>query len=275
MPKLSDTYNLEILHPDVASQWHPSKNGALTPRGLTPGSGRKIWWKCSQKHEWEATVSSRTKGSGCPHCYRESIIEGTTIVDTGLLVEWHPSLNPGLNPRILTTAYNRKLWWLCRNGHEWQATLRSRVQGSCCPICEPGSDRSASAGRVSSDSAAHWERDPRASLLNLEEDYVQDSYADTDFRTEKRYPYHAAVMTENAKHENITYALLKDFSSSGMHIETDYPLPDGEKVFIRIKEKITASSPTSFECRVRWCKPLNDDNGKTIGYRVGLQFIDR
>ena len=274
MPRASDTYNLEILHPAITSQWHPSKNGALSPRDLTPGSGRKIWWRCSNGHEWQATVSSRTKGSGCPHCYRESIVKGTPIVDSGLLVEWHPSLNQGLNPRELTTAYNRKLWWLCKIGHEWQATIRSRIQGSGCPICGTNNESHRTAGHSAPEPTARWERAPRASLLNLEESYVQDSYAETDFRTEKRYPYHAAVMTENETHGGITYAFLKDFSSSGMHIETDYPIPDGEKVFIRIKERITASTPTSFECRVRWCKPLNDDKGKTIGFRVGLQIID-
>ena len=274
MPKVSDTYNLEKLQPTIASQWHPTKNGTLSPRDLTPGSGRKIWWRCSKEHDWQATVSSRTKGSGCPQCYRESIVKGTPIVDTGLLVEWHPSLNKGLNPRELTTAYNRTLWWLCRIGHEWQATLRSRIQGSGCPICGESSERARNTGQTVPDSAARWERDPRASLLNLEENYVQDSYTETDFRAERRFPYNAAVITENAKHDNITYALLKDFSSGGMHIETDYPIPDGERIFIRIKEKITASTPTSFECRVRWCKALNDDDGKIVGYRVGLQFID-
>lgn len=275
MPKVSETYNLEILHPAIASQWHPSKNGVQSPLHLTPGSGRKIWWRCSNQHEWQATVASRTKGSGCPHCYMQSIVKGKPIVDHGLLVEWHPSLNPGLNPRTLSAAYNRKLWWLCRIGHEWQATLRSRIQGGGCPDCEKNKVDALNTGASESDSAARWEKDPKASLLVLEENLVHESYADTDFRTEKRYPFHAAVMTENPRHGNITYALLKDFSPSGMHIETDYPIRDGEKILVRIKEKITASTPTSFECRVRWCRELSDDNGETVGYRVGLQFIDR
>ena len=202
-------------------------------------------------------------------------MKGAPIVDTGLLVEWHPSLNQGLNPRTLTTSYNRKLWWLCRIGHEWQATLRSRIQGSGCPICGNSNESTGNNGHVAPDSAAQWESDPRASLLNLEENIVQDSYAETDFRAERRFPYNASVIAESAKHDNITYAFLRDFSSSGMHIETDYPIQDGEKVIIRIKEKITASSPYSFECRVRWCKELSYDDGETIGYRVGLQLIDR
>ena len=70
MPKASGAYNLEKLHPQVASQWHPSRNGNLSPRLLTPGSGRKVWWRCRKGHEWETSVRSRTRGSGCPHCRR-------------------------------------------------------------------------------------------------------------------------------------------------------------------------------------------------------------
>ena len=31
-------------HPDVASEWHPIKNGELTPEDVAPMSGKKVWW---------------------------------------------------------------------------------------------------------------------------------------------------------------------------------------------------------------------------------------
>ena len=71
MPRVSPEYNLAVLHPDVAAQWHPTKNGDLTPYDVTPGSGKKVWWKCEKGHEWDATVGDRTRGRGCPHCYKE------------------------------------------------------------------------------------------------------------------------------------------------------------------------------------------------------------
>jgi hypothetical protein len=273
MPKVSATYNLKQLHPAVAAQWHPDKNGSLSPQELTPGSGRKVWWRCRKAHEWRATVASRTRGSGCPHCYRESIVSGRPLIDRGLMKEWHPSLNPGLNPRKLTTAYNRKLWWLCETGHEWQATLRSRIRGSGCPACEKGGTKAVDKEATDTDSAARWEKNPKPSLLHLEENHPHDAYAETDFRGERRYPCQAAVITENSRQGGITYAFLKDFSPSGMKIETDYPIRDGEKVLIRIKKKITASAPTRFVCRVRWCHEQTDDKGDKIGYSVGLKII--
>jgi hypothetical protein len=273
MPRASDTYNLKALHPALAAEWHTDKNSGLAPQEVTPGSGRKVWWRCRKAHEWQATVASRTRGSGCPHCYRKSIVSGRPLVDRGLLMEWHPSLNQGLNPRELTTAYNRQLWWLCHIGHEWQATLRSRIRGSGCPFCEESGSSAVAPESAETEPSARWEKKPKPSLLNLEENDVHDSYTETDFRKERRYPHHAAVMAETARHDGITYGLLKDFSPSGMHIETDYPIRDGEKVVIRIKEKLTASAPTRFACRVRWCKQLSDDNGDTIGYSVGLKII--
>lgn len=30
---------------------------------------------------------------------------------------------------------NKKVWWICENGHEWKADINSRGSGSNCPIC--------------------------------------------------------------------------------------------------------------------------------------------
>lgn len=50
-------------------EWHPFFNLGVSPETLRPGSGKKVWWKCSEGHEWEAVIANRTKrGSGCPFC---------------------------------------------------------------------------------------------------------------------------------------------------------------------------------------------------------------
>lgn len=64
-----ENYNLENTYPDVAKEWHPTKNGNLTPDSVTPMNGKKIWWICEKGHEWEAKVLNRTGNkSGCPRC---------------------------------------------------------------------------------------------------------------------------------------------------------------------------------------------------------------
>jgi hypothetical protein len=62
---------LTTTHPDLAVQWHPTKNDSLTPHEVVAGCNKKVWWKCpvADDHEWEATVGHRIHmGSGCPYC---------------------------------------------------------------------------------------------------------------------------------------------------------------------------------------------------------------
>jgi len=56
-------------NPSLAKEWHPARNGSLTPKDVTAKSSKKVWWICSKGHEWEATVANRSNGTGCPHCY--------------------------------------------------------------------------------------------------------------------------------------------------------------------------------------------------------------
>ena len=63
--------DLQTTHPQLAADWHPSRNGNLTPCDVTAGSNRKAWWLGQCGHEWEATISSRSSGCGCPLCDEE------------------------------------------------------------------------------------------------------------------------------------------------------------------------------------------------------------
>ena len=56
------------LFPDVAAQWHPTKNGKLTPDKVSYGSHRKVWWICPNGHEYDGIVKDRTRGIGCRCC---------------------------------------------------------------------------------------------------------------------------------------------------------------------------------------------------------------
>jgi hypothetical protein len=67
-PGLND---LESLYPDIAKEWNYEKNGELTPDKVTSNNGKKVWWKCSKGHEWQAKIYHRNNGSNCPICYSE------------------------------------------------------------------------------------------------------------------------------------------------------------------------------------------------------------
>lgn len=53
--------SLAKADPEIASQWHPTKNGSVTPADVRPNSFKKRWWKCNKGHEFEATPVYRTR----------------------------------------------------------------------------------------------------------------------------------------------------------------------------------------------------------------------
>ena len=61
---------LATLNPELAMEWHPTKNGDLTPYHFTEGTHKKVWWKCDkgEDHEWKTSVVKRTNGTNCPFC---------------------------------------------------------------------------------------------------------------------------------------------------------------------------------------------------------------
>lgn len=62
--------DLETLKPGLAEQWYQPLNGTLKPSDVTLGSNKKVWWRCSEHHVWQAFIYARTKknGTDCPVC---------------------------------------------------------------------------------------------------------------------------------------------------------------------------------------------------------------
>lgn len=132
-------YNdLGTLNPKLAKEWHPIKNGNLKPQDVTTGSSKKVWWQCEKGHEWEALIYTRSSGCGCPYCAGQRLISGENdlaTINPKLAKEWHPTKNNGLTPEQVMPGSNKKVWWKCKNDHEWQATISSRNSGRGCLKC--------------------------------------------------------------------------------------------------------------------------------------------
>ena len=131
--------DLASQYPDLAAQWHPTRNGDLTPDQVLCGSNRRVWWQCPQGHQWSAIVKSRTEGAGCPYCASRQVSAGFNDLAARfphLAQEWHPEKNGRLTPRDVGPGSRRKVWWQCAKGHVWQAAIASRaVDGAGCPVC--------------------------------------------------------------------------------------------------------------------------------------------
>lgn len=139
--QVSVTNSLATQFPDVAAQWHPSRNGELTPDQLPAGTEQRAWWRCEAgpDHEWRALISSRTKaGVGCPACSgKKPSVTNSVASVPHLADEWHPTRNLPFTADTVVAGTSRKLWWQCSadRSHEWRAIGSNRLKGRGCPYC--------------------------------------------------------------------------------------------------------------------------------------------
>lgn len=136
--KLLKGFNdLSTTHPYLALEWHPTKNGDVTPDMIGPNDKTDYWWKCDKDHEWKARPHNRTmNNTGCPYCSGRFAITGETDLATTnpkLALEWHPTKND-CSPTEFPYMSGKKIWWVCEKGHEWQAAISTRAR-SGCPYC--------------------------------------------------------------------------------------------------------------------------------------------
>jgi hypothetical protein len=133
--------DLGTVFPEVAKEWHPTLNGGLKPNEVISGSKDKVWWLGECGHEWEAVVDSRTRGNrGCGYCSGNSVLVGfndLASTHAELLEEWNFNKND-IEPNEVSFGSNKKYWWTCSNGHDYQARLTHRSHGSKCPKCSKG-----------------------------------------------------------------------------------------------------------------------------------------
>jgi hypothetical protein len=119
---------LSITHPDLAAQangWDPSS--------IVSGSGKRVSWKCSRGHEWQAIVMNRTRGTGCPICSGRVADQGVNDIATT-----NPILAAqadGWDPKTLSAFSSQKVGWVCNQNHRWMAKVADRSNGNGCPFC--------------------------------------------------------------------------------------------------------------------------------------------
>ncbi len=122
----------------LLAQWD-ERNAPLTPRTVSYGSKRKLWWHCEAGHSWQAAVYTRSAGAGCPFCAGKAVMTGENDLAARypeLAAQWDMVKNAPLTPSDVVPHSHRSVWWRCEKGHEWRAGIKSRVEGSGCPVCK-------------------------------------------------------------------------------------------------------------------------------------------
>ncbi len=125
-------------NPELKKLWDFDKNIAIDPYSLSKGSSAKVWWRCEKGHSFQATVNSKTQGVKCPVCNGKQILKGFNDLETlkpSIAKEWNYAKNNNLKPSEVAPFSNKKVWWKCEKGHEWQTYVSTRSSGNGCPIC--------------------------------------------------------------------------------------------------------------------------------------------
>ena len=129
--------SLAEVHPELVSEWS-EKNLLLTPDGITFGSNKKVWWKGTCGHEWQASVKARSNGEKCPICSGARVIAGINDLQTThpeIASEWSEKNLP-LKPDEVNAKSRKNVWWRCgKCGNEWKSVINARVKGTVCPVC--------------------------------------------------------------------------------------------------------------------------------------------
>ncbi len=195
-----------------------------------------------------------------------------------IIKEWHPTKNGKSNPRTVTCDHEEQVWWLCENGHEWEATVKSRMAGDRCSFCVPEalkeqsrkSDEYLQDQKFKSNYGHYSEK--TSDLIQEDSD---NNYAGIEFRKYKRYKYTTTAMIKDLFSEIRVYGQMQNISRQGMCFETSAPLKPGGKIrvifdkpFFKSKSKNYRSAVTT----VRWCKELTDEEGYFYAYGLGLQL---
>lgn len=122
---------------ELMKEYNFDKNKNINLEKLTSSSGKKIWWKCNNGHEWEAIVANRTRGQKCPVCSGKKVIAGINDLFTlkpELKDEWDYERNI-INPQTTSVGSNKDAYWICKKGHKYKMRISHRKSGHGCPYC--------------------------------------------------------------------------------------------------------------------------------------------
>lgn len=129
---------LATKNPQLASEWHPTKNNGLTPYDVTIGSDKRVHWLCEKGHEWQVDIKSRNiQNSKCPYCagIYPTQDNNLLIYNPKLCEEWDYNKNDK-NPEEYLPNSGQKVWWVCKEcNYKWETRIADRNKGDGCRKC--------------------------------------------------------------------------------------------------------------------------------------------
>lgn len=128
--------NLGKLRPRLASLWDADRNTGIAFATLDATHASPVWWRCPSGHSFQRPPVRMLADEVCPTCALAT--SSLTALAPNVAAEWHPTKN-AIKPDEIAADHVMNAWWVCPNGHEYQATVRARTQGNRrCPTCYGG-----------------------------------------------------------------------------------------------------------------------------------------
>lgn len=135
---------LREVDSELAKQWHPTKNGDITPDNVPfDEKWTSYWWQCKRGHSWEESIKRRhDHKTVCGYCSDKLVNEENCLANRypDLAKEWFVFENTNLGDIITPydVVYNSKeiVHWLCEQGHIWEERISKRIKNDIeCPKC--------------------------------------------------------------------------------------------------------------------------------------------
>jgi hypothetical protein len=194
-----------------------------------------------------------------------------------LLKEWHPSRNTDLKAKDVYTHHQDKVWWICAQGHEWEATIRHRLTGRACPFCNSPSPPISSLKDSELTSLPKPAADRGQIQVNTRLTALQEAAAQpvggTELRRGSRYQRSAVVMIEKWRSDILGYAELQNFSASGMMLRSDFSVRPGELIRVRLDQPLPSSDSNLVTGKVIWCRNLEAGDEDASPFGIGLSLM--
>ena len=140
MREYLQAYCLRTGKTSLLDEWDYDRNEDLTPGDVTSASGKRVWWRCTIGHTWQAAIYTRSKnGSGCPYCGNHRVWPGYNDLasqNPKVAAQWYQPLNGDKTPETVLVSSHFKAAWRCPDGHIWRTEVLVRtVLGCGCPAC--------------------------------------------------------------------------------------------------------------------------------------------
>jgi hypothetical protein len=238
-----------------------------------------VWWLCANGHWWQASVRDRVRGRQCTFCQQLKSQGEQRLADVRpeLIREWHPSRNTDLKARDVSTQHADKVWWICAQGHEWEATIRQRMAGKSCPSCSSlnppvPSFKESESGRLPDRTADRGPAQANVRLAALQE-AAAAPFQGSELRKGMRYQRSAVVMVEKWRAGILGYAQLQNFSAGGMKLSSDFSVRPGELLRVRLDQPLPSFHSNLVTARVVWCRNLDAPEEASSPYGIGLSLV--